>query len=631
MNTYKKWLSVLLLLVGLILLNFIGRSLPGQLDLTGEKLYTLSPGTKAMLAKIAEPIELTFYFSRSVEDVPIFFKNYATRVEDLLRQYEQASGGMISLRVVDPKPDTEEEEAAIRAGLSQQPISNTENVFFGLQAILADQEEAIPLFTLDRQRYLEYDISQLLYQVQIFEKPILGVITSLPVFGEPSANPFDPRTPPSPDWVVIEQLENFFEIEMVSGDSIRPSTEALLILHPQGLDDPTLFAIDQFILSGRPTFVAVDPSSVFQKRNTPQQQMMMGTAPETFSTLPLLLDAWGVRFNSAEVVADEVNAYVGMDQRTRREVRFPVWLTLSEFNYDLPVSAQLNSMILPEAGAFDVTPSEGLEWIPLLRTSDRSDALLAQTLRFSTPDSLARQIVPDGVVRSLAGMLAGTFTTAFPEGKPVPAETEGESAESGDTPSTPETEEDDPFLTSGEGRVILVGDSDFLIDQFSVQVFQFGGMRGYQPLNDNLAFVLNAMDFLAGSPDLLAVRTKGSAIRTFEVVEEMQLVAQERYEEQLVERETRLQEVQSRLRELSEQTSAAGQFVAGPEIQAAIDEFRLEEAAIRSELREIRKSLREDVERLDLTLAVLNISIMPLLLALAGVLYFQWRKQIGRS
>lgn len=627
-----KSVTVLLLVAGLVLVNYLASAARLRVDLTAEKTYTLSSGTRSLLAKVEEPISLHFYFSRSLKNLPVRFKNYATRVEELLRQYAAASGGKIKLVVTDPKPDTPEEEAATRARVAGQPLGDGTKLFFGLVATQADQEKAIEFFTPNREPFLEYDLSKLIHSVQLMTKPKLGLLTSLPLRAPAFSMPGMPRQQQQQSQVVAEDWEQSYEIVEVqaSATELPAGLDALAVVHPQGVTEQLIFAIDQFVLAGKPVFLAVDPSSRHFAQQGRQMQMYGGQAQNVASDLPRLLAAWGVGYDTKKVVGDLDNA--SMVQTQDGTASFPAWLTLrpESFNKDFIPANAVNAMILVESGAFTLNPTAGLEAVPVIETSKRSGEVDAFLMQFGAAADIAKQVKPDGKKRVLAAMLRGTFKTAFPDGAPKPAEpakTDGQPAAPKPAPAPVDALKE----SKQPGAVFLVADSDWLLDAYSVRRMPFLGVDAIQPLNDNLAFGTNVVDFLAGSRDLIGLRGKGTSQRPFEVIRQMELVAQAEYQDRLDELEGRLQAVQQRLSQLLQNQKDQTRLVATPEMQAEIEQFRAQEATMRSERRAIRQSLREGIERLQNTLIALNLLAVPGLVAVGGVWFFQRRTKRQRS
>ncbi len=631
MNRSTQWIALFLLIVGLVLVNFIASFLPGQIDFTSSKLYTLSPGTQALLDKIEDPITLEFYFSRSAEGIPILFKNYATRIEELLKQYDSDASGGIELRIVDPRPDTKEEEAAIRVGISGQTLGNGDTLFFGLVAIQADQEKAIPVFNLQREPFLEYDISRAIYRVQQYRLPRLGILSSLPLIRPADPGYMMPNQQLPNDWVVIQELRNFFEIEGIDkeAESIKENIDVLAVIHPQLLPDKMAYAIDQFLLSGRPILLAVDPSSTFQKGQIGQQAMMMGGGANTSSSLPRLFETWDIEYDPSFFVADLSYASMVQSGMGNQPIRYPAWLSIDKLNTESPPTAQLDNMLLIETGSFSLKEESDLALIPLIKSSTQSDALSASLLNFTPPDALTRQVNPTLEEKVIAAIISGKFKTAFPEGKPID---EKESTDENNTnlnslndiSATPE-----PGLKESESSstLMLIADTDFMADQFSVEQLNFLGFQSIRPLNDNLNFVSNILEFLSGSEDLISLRGKGTAVRPFTVVRELETKAQERYQMRYDELQNKLGDVQRKLNGLLEQQQDQQNLIASPEVRKAIENYRLQEAETRGELREIRKRLREDIEKLNRTLALFNLITMPVLIGLLSIYFFRKRSK----
>ncbi len=624
MKTSHKWIAVGLVFTGVVLLTVIGGRVPGQIDLTEARLYTLSSSSRDLVANLEEPVELRFFFSRGIEGLPIDFKNFATRVEDLLRQYRRAGGGMVRLVTIDPRPDTDDEQDAIRSRLHNQPLPTGENLFFGLEVRLADTAATIPFFDRNREPFLEYDISQLIFQVQQLDQPRVGILSSLEL-GPP---PFDPmnasarRNRSGPAF--IEELRATYEVEILDPDieALPSGLDVLLVIHPQNLPETLLFDIDQFALSGRPLLLALDPSSHIQSAERMQTGMMgmQQQMPDVASDLGPLPAAWGVDFDPATVVGDRRHAAGVTVQQGAPPVRYPVWLNFEGIESDSPVLATLSNLLIVEPGHFvlrDDAP-DGLEWTPLIESSAESGPVPAAMLAFPSPENVSRALEPDGERRVLAAILRGTLPTAFPGGRPD------------------DSDEDDPgaddysdFLAESRrpSTVVFLGDSDFLDNQFSVREMNIFGMRAVQPINDNIAFFVNLVDSLAGNPDLIALRGKGTSHRPFTVIQDLERRAQADYEQQLTHLEERLAQVRARLRELQQQAPDQQQLIASPETQEAIERFRLEEAEVRAQQREIRKKLREEIEALNLRLALFNLLTMPVLIALGGIVFFVRRNR----
>ncbi len=634
MKSGQKILAVLLLVAALVLINYLASAARLRADLTAEQTYTLSPGSRALLAKIEEPITLHFYFTRSLRDNPrvSYIKNYATRVEELLRQYVAASGGKLKLVVTDPKPDTSEEEAATRARVAGQPLGDGEKLFFGLVATQADQEKAIEFFSPQREPFLEYDLSKLIHAVQLVSRPKLGLLTSLPLRAPAFNMPGMPRQPQQQGQVVATEWEQSFEIvEVQAGATELPAgLDALAVIHPQGVSEQLLFAIDQFVLGGKPLFLALDPSSRHFATQGRQMAMYGQPAQNIASNLPRLLAAWGVAFDPKRVVGDLDRAYLVQTQNGTAS--FPAWLDLGPENLsrDFLPTNDIKSLLFLEAGAFTLTPPARLEVVPVVETGARSGDLDAMLMQFGQAAEVTRQVKPDGKTRVLAALLRGTFQTAFPEGAPKPAAPKPETPDA--IPEAPNPQPSAPALAASAqpGSVFLVADTDWLLDEASLDPRYLRAGIAY-PINGNLSFATNALEFLGGSRDLISLRGKGTSQRPFEVIRRMELAAQADYQDRLDELEGRLQGVQQRLTELLQSQKDQTRIVATPQMQAEIEQFRIEEVKMKSERRAIRQSLREGIERLQNTLILLNLVTVPGFVVVGGLWFFHRRSKRQRG
>ena len=634
MKLGSKFIAVALLFLGLVLVNFLASSLPVRLDATADDIYTLSPGTKSLLGKLQEPIQLDFYFSKSLEGMPIGYKNFAVRVQEMLRQYVRSSKGKIQLNLIDPKPDTPDEEKASAAGISPQMLPTGERVFFGLVATLADQQKNIPAFTPQREQFLEYDLSQLIYTTQEVSKKKLGLLSSIPLRA-PNPHGAMMRQPQMESQFVISEWERTFDIHSIepSATDLPSDLDALAIIHPQNLSPKLQFAIDQFLLSGKPVFVAVDPSSQHFKRQGGQMAMFGGPQPSVSSDLPGLFKAYGVTYNPQVLVGDLENA-AKVSTGQGQVVSYPIWLSLtkSSFNSKSLPTAQLNSVLFVEAGSFSIKPENGVTVTPLIETSAQTGDVQSMAVGMAAPEEISRQITPSGK-KTLAALIQGKLKSAFPNGLPDESKPEEKTPPAPPAdPKTPEkpapTKKPDHLTESkGTSTLIIVADTDWLLDDYSVRKLNFLGPNAAEPLNDNLAFGSNSLDFLSGSQDLISIRGKGSSLRPFTVVKALEVQANKKYQDQLSSLDAHVSDIQKRLSELQGKKAEGNRLVASPEVTKAIEDFRKQEATARAERREIRKALREDIEGLGNRLLVVNLLASPLLLIIFGIWFYRRRHQ----
>ncbi|MET0261278.1 MAG: GldG family protein [Rariglobus sp.] len=611
MKSGSKALVIVLLLAGLVLVNYLASQLPFRGDTTAGRIYTLSAGTRSILEKVEEPIVLDFYFSKDAAGLPVSYKNYAARVQEMLRQYVRASGGRLSLNIIHPKPDTPEEERAAAAGLQPQSApGSADPVYFGLVAIQADQQKVVPSFSPQRETFLEYDLSQIVHSLQELDRPKLGLLTSLPLQAT-RVNPLAPvARPPEPGQFIATEWERSFDIVRIdpSADTLPEGLNALAIIHPQGVSLKLQYAVDQFILGGKPVLLAVDPASQYFKRQGGGQ--FGGPGTNASSDLPDLLKGYGITYDAQNVTGDLDRATPVQVSASGQVTRMPVWLTLdaSALNQQALPTAQLQSLLFIEPGSFRIAEKPGVTVTKLAETSDRAGDVMAYTLTTLAPDQVERQIIPSGK-RTLAALLQGKFKTAYPDGPPLVAFDANQLKES-----------------KAESTLIVIADTDWLLDDYSIRKFNYYGTPTAEPLNDNLAFGGNSLDFLAGSQDLISIRGKNSSLRPFTVVRDMEVEAQKKYQEQLVALETRISETQSKLSQLQGKATESGRLVATPEMQKAIEDFQKQEAGMRRERREIRRALREDIDALGNRLLVINLLATPLLVGAFGLWFYRARR-----
>src|SRR4051812_37228062 len=587
----SKTLAIVLLLIGLVLVNYLASSIPVRFDATAESIYSLSDGTKKMLNKIEEPISIDLYFSKDASGLPIAYKNYAARVQEMLRQYVRASRGKLTLNVINPRPDTPEEEKATAAGLTPQVAQQGgEQFFFGLIVTQADQQKTVPAFTPQREQFLEYDLSKLVYSVQQLDKRKLGLLTSLPLQGtspQQMQMMMMMRQQPQPSQMVMEELAQSFQIITVepTATELPAGLDVLVIAHPENVAPKLQFAIDQFLLGGKPVFLAVDPASQHFKRQSNPQQMMMGQGPQNVSSdLPTLLNAYGIQYDPQKVVGDNENA-TQVQTGGGGVARYPIWLSLrgkEAFNQKSLPTAQLSSAMFIEAGSIAKKEGADVTFTPLVETSAQAGDIASMMLQFAQPDDVAKQITPSGK-KTIAAMVTGKFKTAFPEGAPKDDKPADDPAKK-DEPKKEEPKKEEPkpadWLKESKGTstLFVIADTDWLFDDYSVRKFNFFGQTAAEPFNDNLAFAANTIEFLGGSQDLISIRGKGTSMRPFDVVRKMEAEAQKQYQAKLTELDKKLQDVQKKLSDIQSKKGEGSRLVATPEMAKEIENFQKDQA-----------------------------------------------------
>ena len=610
--------GVLVMLVLLVAVNVITGAMPVRMDLTREKAYTLSAGTKAILKKLDTPVKIRFYCTQSETATPetVFLKDYARKVDDLLQEYKQVAGRNLVIEKYDPQPDSDAEDSAQLDGLEPQALPGNDRFYLGLAFSLADERAAIPFLEPNREKLLEYDITRAIARVVTPDKPTVGIMSSLPVFGEP-VNPMMMQMgqPGNAPWTLIEQLKQDFNLKHVemNAEKIDDDVKVLVVIHPRGISDQAQYAIDQFVLRGGKLIAFLDPQSALTSR---QQNPMTGGEGPAASSLDKLLKVWGIQFDPGKVVAD-LNFKMELRGRNNLPTDEPAWLALTPegINRDDIATSQIDSLWLPMCGAFTGEPAAGLKETVLL-DSTRDAELVDSFLAGLGGESILKEFKPAGVNYKLAVRLTGKFKTAFPDGKPADKKDDTAAADQKNTPKTDAALKESRAETS----VVLVGDSDLLADEFSLRKMDspFGTL--VEPMNANLGFAQNLVEQMAGDSNLIGVRSRASLTHPFTRVKKMEAEAEARGQAKIQELEQSLSDTQQRLSELQQQRKDKDQrYILSPEQRAELESFRKKQAEVSRELKQAQKDLRREVVSLETRLQWLNILAMPLGVAAAGL------------
>ena len=637
----------LILLLSVLVVSFLPSL---RIDLTEDRLYSLSDGTRNILASLNQPVELMFFYSDSAtEDVPQL-RTYGNRVQELLREIVIASEGNLRLSVIDPEPFSEEEDLATQFGVRAVPVTQGgEGVYFGLVAA-QDEEgvpealrvtETMPLIRPDQEEFLEYEFMKIITQVTNPERTIIGLITQLDIDGG-----FDPMTGQgTQQWMIMDLIRQLYEVRRVdlTSDSIEEDIDILMIVHPEGLSDRFLYAVDQYVLQGGDALVFLDPNADSMVGRSPQGNLIPAGMS---SELPGLLEAWGIEFDNTKVLADnELALRVMMGQGQRPMPHLGMLGVQGNFlAQDDVITNRLETINLSSAGAISQLNNTNTTFEPLIVSSsdsmlmDRSfvESVTDPTLLFDEFESEDRSFV-------IAARVSGLIETAFPDGQPTIAETEEESSsdeEEGDEEAFEPDALDNVDEVSEEigvehisastepSNILVFADSDILSDRLWVQITQFFGQRIPQPFANNGDLIINSMDNLSGGADLSSIRSRGRYSRPFTKVLTLQREADDRLRQEEGELLGRVAETEASLAELSmdEDGNPIGELTT--EIQTEIDRFNAELIDTRRRLREVRFQLTEDIEQLGSNLKAANTALVPILLTLffLGRYYFRSRR-----
>lgn len=620
--------GVLAMALILIAFNVIAGVFKERLDLTKEKAYTLSQGTRAILRKLDTPVKVRFYCTQG-ETAPetVFLKSYAKRVEDLLSEYKQLAHGKLIIEKYDPQPDSDAEDSARLDGVEGQMLRNGEKFYLGLAVSQLDEKQAIPFLDPGRERLLEYDLSRAISRVVTPEKPVVGVMSAMPVFGMPS-NPMMARMGQQGQqpWVIVTELKNDFEVKHVAMDvdKIDDDVKVLLVIHPREITDKAQYAIDQFVMRGGKLVAFLDPLPMVDSR---EQNQMLGSIPNSGSNLDKLLKAWGLSFDTSKVVAD-MNFKMQLGGRGGQPQDAPAVLSVTTdgINKDDIVTSQIDNLWLPYAGAFTGTPVSGLKETVLL-SSTKDSQLVDGFMANLSGENVMKEFKPSGTQYALAVRLTGKFKTAFPNGKP---EEKKEDDKKDAAKKEPESKADDSLKeTRQDNTVLLVGDADMLFDRVALQPIQTLFGTAYAPANGNLSFVQNAVEQLTGDNNLIAVRSRATLNRPFTRIKAMETAANEKFQSEIKRLEDSKAEAQRKINELQQQKKDKDQrFILSPEQSAELANLRKEEVETGKRLKQVQKDLRKEVVSLQTRVKWLDILAVPAAVTASGIgLAFVKRKK----
>ncbi len=602
-------------IVGLVLVGAIAASsvvilanLPLRCDMTAENLYTLSKGSKAVLGQLTEDVTLKYYVSSSSAEMPMALKTYANQVGNLLKEYERAGGGRLVVEEYDPKPDSDAEEWAQRYGVEPQTGGNPfgQGIYFGVVAVCGDREETLGVLSPRTESTLEYDLTRLVTRVAWPERPVVGVMTSLPdvLGGQMNQMMMQMGQRPPQGWAAFSELAKDYDVRTVEPDAekIDDDVKTLVMVHAKNLSDKTLYAIDQFVLRGGKLVACVDPFSIkdMQSSRSQQNPMMGQMGGDGPSTLGKLFDAWGVKFEEGKISCD-LEAATKLNNGQGGVESNPAFLSLGTANMDKGdlIVADLTNVMFPFAGAFTFEKKDmDISFEPVITTSkDNSCSTDKMAMQYGG----MKDMVPDGKERILAARLSGTFKTAFPKGP------DG-------------TNDVSKALAEGKGNVLLFADSDFLADDFCVRMMRtpFGSIP--QLINENLTLFSNAMEQFAGREELIGVRSRGASDRPFTVVNELEAEATKKWQAREAAFQEELQQTQQRLSALQKEKKGGERFILSKEQQDEIVKLRKSQAETRKQLKNVRKELTADIDSLGLRLKIINIALVPVLVVLFGLL-----------
>ena len=574
-----------------------------RIDLTRNHLYTLSQGTKNILAGIDEPIHLyLFYSDKATHDLPQL-RTYAQRVREMLEEMQARAGGKLKLDVIDPQPYSEDEDRATSFGVQGIPSGQGgENIFLGLAGTNSTNGKAVvPFFQPDKESFLEYDIAKLIHELSNPKKPAIALISSLPM-----GSGFDPQTRQMREpWAVQQQLDQLFEVRQLNAASVKSidkDVNVLVLVHPKGLSDDALYAIDQFVLRGGHLLAFVDPVAESDESGADPNNPQAAMFADKSSDLGKLFKAWGVQYDAHKVVLDRAHALQISLAQGAPPVRDAAILGFAkrDLNADDVTTANLDSINIASPGYFELAKDSKNKLVPLIQTSKDAMVVPSDRVKFlPDPSQLLVGYQPGNEAKVIAARLEGKFATAFPERK------------------------EDGHLAEGKdnGEIILVADTDLLTNRMWVQVQSFFGQKLMNAFANNGDFFVNAVDNLTGSSDLISIRGRATSQRPFTTVEDMKRAAEDSFRDKEHELQQQLNDTERKLTELQSGKSKGTEMILSPEQQAELTSFQQKKVEIRKQLRQVRHSLDERIESLGARLKFIDIGLMPILITIAALAF----------
>ena len=602
-------IAIIFIAVITVCATIICQQIPWRADITEQKLYTLSDGTKNILGALNQPLKMKLYYTKTAAmkapDQIRYFNNYYHFVKALLDEYVSASNGMVELQVVDPRPFSDEEVQAIRYGLTKFSITEEENFFFGL--VVQTQfgvEKVIEFFSPDRQNFIEYDISYLIDTAITRDKKRVGVLSSIAVAGDDVTGYMAQMMrmqgqQPKPAWAIVTHLKQLFDVSTVSPETdIIEDVDILLVIHPKNLPDKTLFAIDQFVLKGGRTIICVDPHCVSDQPD--QEKMRMGQMDPTNSNLDRLLNTWGLDMPDYTFAGDRSLAITATPRANARPEKVLAFLSLQPqcFSDNSVITADLNQVKVLFPGALRVieqgadTDPSGIEYTPLLSTTDRGNVWMASgPHELMAPDytSILQRFSDGSEPVTMGCLVTGRFKSSFPDGVEVVEEQSAQEAQQ----QEPITKKITGLTEAAEDcAVIVFADVDFISDMIAYQRTFFG----ITPIDDNSSLLLNSIEDLVGSSDLISIRSRGSFKRPFTLVEDIEMKAEAETSEEEAKINAKIAGFQQQLNQLLSTMKGDQSGVIGNTI---VQEKKIIEQDIHEAKRQLRLIKQEKRQRID--------------------------------
>ena len=585
-------------------------------DFTEDRVHTLSPGTQSILSKLDANVTIRYYASRKNDAIPRETKLFIRRIDDILREYVNLSGGKLRVENLDPQPDTDAEDSANLDGIQTQNINQYENVSLGLAISCLDQSTRINIDPFDttaldeQETMFEYNLSRAIGEVTAVKKPIIGVMSALNLKPAPAMMPGQGG---SPGWVILQQLQQTYEVRdlALTSAEIPNDIKVLLLIHPAGITPQTEFAIDQFILRGGTVVACVDAYSFEAAASAGGNPMFGGGAgTPVSSTLPSLFSAWKIQFENTQTLADAKYRTVLQGNRIGYAILSLPKEAMPDRN-DV-ITKNLNDLFFVLPGAFTSQGGSGLASSTLVKSSTQAGLVDAmEASQFSNRLSISNRRSYELVTR-----LSGRFKTAFPDGKP------GEpKAPEADQEKDKKDQNQPKWLKEGQAdaNVFLIADTDAFSNQGAYRIQNLGGMQAAMPYNGNSVLLLNIIDQAASSSDLIGARSRASIRRPFTLIREMEAAAESVTQDKQVELQSKLKAAQDRLAAIASDRNKSRDVRLSPEMEAEEKKFRAEVTETNRQIRDLYKGLKREKDALSARIIALNLIVVPGLVLSTGI------------
>jgi ABC-type uncharacterized transport system involved in gliding motility auxiliary subunit len=648
------WGAVALAAVVLLSVNLIASSAlrDARFDLTAEGLFTISDGTRKALRAIDEPIDVHVYFSKKLGELAPNYGKSFERVRSMLDQYGAIARGKLRVTYLDPEPFSDAEERAVAAGLKGVRLNQEgEMGYFGIAGSNSTDTEAnLPFLPIERERFLEYDVTKLIVSLASQAKTTVGLISGIPLEGSPG-NPMTGQ-PPTQGPLMMEHIREFFEVKSIAKDAkeIPGDIGVLMVVQPQGLSPETAYAIDQFVLKGGKVLAFVDPVAEMSRQGgNPMFMMMQG--PPDLAEFNKLLKAWGVSFDSSKLAGDVERArrvQFGGRGGGGKVASYVVWLGLKRDALDESdvLAGDIKELNFATAGILEKAADATTQFTPIVHTTKAGMRIPAESVSLMPdPDALLDSYKPGGTPLTIAARVSGDAKSAFPDGPPPPAAPKDKAGEkapdkgakapdktgapgtvaadkavdkAADMKAEPAKAPAKAHVANGKINVIVVADTDFLHDQFWLEVRELLGQQVALPSAHNGTFVLSALENLTGSDALISLRARGVADRPFDLVEDLRRDAERRYLSSERALTSKLNDLRTKLAGLQKEGDGE-KLVLTDKDRQEIEKFRTALVETQHGLRQVKRALRKDIDQLDGVLKFVNIAAVPLLIGLVSV------------